>query len=46
MKATFDRLRQRQPQLFSAADLHLPVAQRQAMTEIIDAIESVIALPA
>ena len=46
MKATFDRLRQRQPQLFSTADLHLPVAQRQAMTEIIDAIESVIGLPA
>ena len=46
MQATFDRIRQTQPQLFSAAALILPEASRQAMAAVIEAIESVIALPA
>lgn len=41
-----DHLRQVKPQLFSAAALTIPVATRQAMDDIIGAIESVIALPA
>lgn len=46
MKATFDRLAERQPQLFSAADIRIAPAQWQAMAEIVGAIESVIAQPA
>ena len=45
MKTTFDQIQQRQPQLFSAADLHLPWATAQAMAGIIGAIERVIAMP-
>ena len=46
MKAIFEQLRERQPQLFSAASLKLPEASREAMVAVIDAIESVIAKPA
>lgn len=46
MKTTFDHLRHGQPQLFSAAALRIPAATRQAMADIVAAIESVIALPA
>lgn len=46
MHLTFERLQARQPQLFSAADLTLPAATREAMAGIITAIENVIALPA
>src|SRR5574343_2111817 len=46
MKTTFDQLRQRQPQFFSAAAIRIPAASLQAMRELIAAIESVIALPA
>lgn len=46
MKNTFDLIRQRQPQLFSVADIVIPAATRQALAEAIAAIESVIALPA
>jgi hypothetical protein len=46
MKTTFDQILQRQPQLFSNADLLLPSAARQGMANIIAAIEAVIALPA
>lgn len=46
MKNTFDLIRQRQPQLFSAADIVIPAATRLALAETIAAIESVIALPA
>ncbi|MDD2885789.1 MAG: hypothetical protein PHT48_12180 [Dechloromonas sp.] len=46
MKATFERLLQQQPQLFSAADIRLPAAALQRMAEIVGAIESVIARPA
>ena len=46
MKNTFDRLLERQPQLFSAADLVVPAATLQATADLIAAIESVIALPA
>jgi hypothetical protein len=45
MKVTFERILQRQPQLFSAADLHLPSAAMQGMAEVIAACEAVIALP-
>lgn len=46
MKSTFDRLAARQPQLFSAADIHIDKAQYEAMAEIVGAIETVLALPA
>ncbi len=46
MKSTFDRLAARQPQLFSAADIHIDKAQYEAMAEIVGAIEMVLALPA
>lgn len=46
MKNAFDRLRETQPQFFSAAALTLPAATRDAMAGLIEAIESVIALPA
>ncbi len=46
MKTTFDRLLERQPQLFSAADLVVPAATLQALADLIAAIESVIGLPA
>lgn len=46
MKATFDRLAERQPSLFSAADIRVAPAQWQAMAEIVGAIETVLALPA
>jgi hypothetical protein len=46
MNIVFDRLRQKQPQLFSNADLLLPSAARQGMANIIAAIEAAIALPA
>lgn len=46
MKTTFDHLRHGQPQLFSAAALRIPAATRQAMADIVAAIESVIVLPA
>lgn len=46
MKNTFDQLRERQPQLFSAAALAIDAATLQATAEVIAAIESVIALPA
>src|SRR5574343_122132 len=45
MKTTFDQLRPRQPQFFSAAAIQIPAASLQAMRELITAIESVIALP-
>lgn len=45
MKTTFDQLRQRQPQFFSAAAIRIPAGSLQAMRELITAIESVIALP-
>jgi len=46
MKATFDQLRERQPQFFSAAAIEIPGASMKAMAGLIYAIESVIALPA
>ncbi|MCG2577836.1 hypothetical protein LZ012_12630 [Dechloromonas sp. XY25] len=46
MKTTFDQLRERQPQLFSAAAITIDSAAMQAMADLIAAIESVIALPA
>ena len=46
MKTTFDRLRETQPQFFSAAAITIPAATLQAMADLISAIESVIALPA
>jgi len=46
MKATFDQLRETQPQFFSAAAITIPAATLQAMADLIAAIESVIALPA
>ena len=46
MKATFDLIQQRQPALFSAADLTIPAATHQALSEAVRAIESAIALPA
>lgn len=46
MKATFDRLAARQPQLFSAADISVDKAQLEAMAELVGAIETVLALPA
>lgn len=46
MKTTFDQLRERQPQLFSAAAVTIDSAAMQAMADLIAAIESVIALPA
>lgn len=46
MRATFEQLRTRQPQLFSGASLTLPMATRDALVALIEAIESVIALPA
>ena len=46
MKTTFDQILERQPQLFSAANLHLPAAAGQGMVALIAAIEAVIALPA
>lgn len=46
MKATFDRLLARQPQLFSTADLRLPAVDLQAMANLVGALESVLALPA
>ncbi|HLO64812.1 MAG TPA: hypothetical protein VK165_17770 [Azonexus sp.] len=46
MKNTFDQLRERQPQLFSAAAITIGSAAMQAMADLIAAIESVIALPA
>ncbi len=46
MKTTVDQLRIQQPQFFSAAALTIPAATRQAMADLIAAIESVIALPA
>lgn len=45
MKTTFDQILQRQPQLFSNADLHLPSAAKAGMAEVIAACEVVIALP-
>ena len=45
MKATFDLLRQRNPQLFSAAELPISHSAQQAMAAVIAAIETVIALP-
>ncbi len=45
MRATFEQLRTRQPQLFSAASLMLPMATRHALVALIEAIESVIARP-
>lgn len=45
MKTTFDRICQRQPQLFSAAEITISPEQRQALGDAIAAIESVIALP-
>lgn len=45
MKTIFDQLRERQPQFFSAGAITIPVATRNAMAELIAAIESVIALP-
>ena len=44
MKATFDRLAARQPQLFSATDLRIAAVDLQAMAEIVGAAESVLAL--
>ncbi len=46
MKATFDQLAARQPQLFSAADIRISRQQRAAMAEIVGACETVLALPA
>lgn len=46
MKATFDRLAARQPQIFSAADIRVDKAQLAAMAELVGAIETVLALPA
>jgi hypothetical protein len=46
MKTTFDQLRERQPQFFSAAALEIPGATMKAMAGLIAAIESVISLPA
>ncbi len=46
MKNTFALLCQRQPQLFSAADILIPAAARESLAEAIAVIESVIALPA
>ena len=46
MKTTFEQLRRQQPQFFSAAALTIPAATRQAMADLIAAIESVVALPA
>lgn len=46
MQTTFDQLRERQPQFFSSGAVGIPAATRQAMADIIAAIESVIALPA
>jgi hypothetical protein len=46
MKATFDQLAARQPQLFSAADIRVDKAQHEAMAEIVGACETVLALPA
>lgn len=46
MNIIFERLRQQQPQLFSNADLHLPSAAKEGMSEVIAACEAVIALPA
>lgn len=46
MKTTFDQLRERQPQLFSAAAITIDSHAMQAMADLIAAIESVIALPA
>jgi len=41
-----DDLRQAQPQLFSSAALRISETDRQAMQDVVSAIESVIALPA
>ena len=46
MKTTFDQLRERQPQFFSAAAITIPAASLQALADLVAAIESVIALPA
>lgn len=46
MTAIAGQLRQDRPQLFSEAALTIPATTRQAMADIIGAIESVIALPA
>lgn len=46
MKSVFDKLRAAQPQLFSAATIALDAATVEAMAEVIDAIETVVALPA
>lgn len=46
MKTTFDQLRERQPQLFSASAITIDSRAMQAMADLIVAIESVIALPA
>ncbi len=46
MKTTFDQLRERQPQLFSAAAITIDSRAMQAMADLIVAIESVIAQPA
>lgn len=45
MKATFDLLLQRNPQLFSAAELPISHSAQQAMAAVIAAIETVIAMP-
>lgn len=46
MKITFDQLRERQPQLFSASAITIDSRAMQAMADLIAAIESVIAQPA
>jgi hypothetical protein len=45
MKNAFERLRDRQPSLFSAADLRIGQAAMDGMEAIITAIETVVALP-
>lgn len=45
MKTTFDQIAARQPQLFSAAEIRVEPAQLAAMAAIVDACETVLALP-
>lgn len=46
MKNAFERLKARQPSLFSAADLRIEPAMMAGMQAVIDAVEAVVALPA
>ena len=46
MKNAFERLKARQPNFFSAADLRIDPAMMAGMKGVVDAVEAVVALPA